>query len=173
MVPAEEERMDGLDLLRTCRQIYTETALLPYKLNTFGFGLSYHFSIKHEQRHLKSFQRAQIVNIEVAVYDRWGLSTLYYRPIEDLAEYSRYNLDFLPALEHIRIVIFAHSMSESDIESCKQNVRKQLGVLLGGRKPDITFEVSKESLVEYITRYSSFMDRPVMRHIDNVRWRYP
>jgi hypothetical protein len=64
-------------------------------------------------------------------------------------------------------------MLESDIEACKQNVCKHLGVLLSGRKPNITFEVSNGNSLGYIKRYSSFMDRPVMIHTDNVRWRYP
>jgi hypothetical protein len=38
MVPCASDRALGLDLLRTCRQIYSETALLPYKLNTFSFN---------------------------------------------------------------------------------------------------------------------------------------
>jgi len=57
---------NGLKLLNVSRQIYQETALLPYKLATFKFGLSGTWSYGHKRNAIKGFlDRRSEVQIEV------------------------------------------------------------------------------------------------------------
>lgn len=65
MVPPVSKRTHGIDLLRTCHQIYTETTLLPYITNTFAF--MYYYRAQHNLKSLKAFQRAQVTTIQVEV----------------------------------------------------------------------------------------------------------
>lgn len=55
MVPTISKRANGLDLLRVCRQVYAETALVPERANIFAF---YSWScIKYDLIRLQNFQR--------------------------------------------------------------------------------------------------------------------
>ena len=155
MVPVVASKELGMDLLRTCRQIYAETALLPYQLNTFCFD-NYCW-IKDHTEYLKPFQLAQITYFELDIIEKHGirLSYLDQNPVERLAKNGRYNLKFLPAVKHIRVLIFSkHVGSDIDVEVCKANVRNQLTTLLAGRELSITFEVHDMTRTDYLCQVS-------------------
>jgi hypothetical protein len=65
MVPPFSERMANISPRRTCRQIYTETALLPYKSNIFNFGTYPDF--RFDLGYVKSFQRVHIEKMQIEV----------------------------------------------------------------------------------------------------------
>jgi hypothetical protein len=70
MVPMYKERIRGLDLLRACRQIYSETALLPYTENTFSFRSF--SSAKDNMQRLKTFQLSAVTRVQFEVTHRIG-----------------------------------------------------------------------------------------------------
>jgi hypothetical protein len=76
--------------------VYAEIALLPYKTAIFA---TYHYSrLKKELEHLRSFQRAQIRDIQVEIWNpNLGLSGILLE--NDVSQMSGYNLEFLPALK--------------------------------------------------------------------------
>jgi hypothetical protein len=145
MIPPMSERTHGMDLLRTCRQIYTETALLPYKSNTFTFA--YYRMIEIDLRYLKTFQRAEITKIQVQVTDMAGLDIeiINQEKIGSLATVARHRLPGLPALKQIHILLFSEVEMGFDATVCEANIRRQLDVLLAGREIDIVFEVASTS----------------------------
>lgn len=71
MAPPVSDRLLGLDLLRTCRQIYSETALLAYSRNCYHFR---HVScFRSDIKRLKPFQRALISSIQLHAFISEGL----------------------------------------------------------------------------------------------------
>lgn len=62
------------------------------------------------------------------------------------------NLSFLPALKQVRLVMLCavFSRSTSRLEHEKVKTRKQLGVLLDGRKVEIVFESTESFWREYV-----------------------
>jgi len=145
-----------MDLLRTCRQIYAETALLPYQLNTFWFG-NYSW-IKDDIEYLKPFQLAQITHFQLDIVEKRGIRPRYpdyATPVGHLAKKGRYNLKFLPAVKHIHVLVFSkHIGLDWEVEVCKANVRKELTTLLAGRELSITFEVHDMTSVDYLCKVS-------------------
>ena len=140
-----------MDLLRTCRQIYAETALLPYKTNTFSFQK--YVGIKQGLRYLKPFQRAQIVDVQLEIFQRSNLRLPNNAAIEGLAQLSKYNLDFLPALKRLHILIFStRDKPVPKVEESTGEILRDLNVLLAGRRVSITFEATEEHRWEYSTK---------------------
>jgi hypothetical protein len=75
--PPFKENRNTLALLRTCRQIYSETALLPYKSSTYSCDLWQPLS--HGLRHMKRFQRAQIEDLQVELDLPWSRNPVEFR----------------------------------------------------------------------------------------------
>ncbi|KAH3989403.1 hypothetical protein HBI25_120030 [Parastagonospora nodorum] len=135
MVPPFAERMNGTQLLRTCRQIYTETALLPYRANTFI--LETLDTIKHELKKMKPFQRARIEKIQFEVNTNlFMLDTAL----------GKDNLEVIPGLKHVHVVAFCDSSRDaSDVsertKSVEAAIRNVLDEGLAGRQVKSTCEV--------------------------------
>jgi len=140
MIPPFAERSNGTQLLRTCRQIYTETALLPYKTNTFIFET--YTPVKYDLKRMKAFQRAHIEKIQFDVDCQAG-DTDPYKLMFALGED---NLEVLPGLKHVHVVAFCchgrYGPGFSDkMKSVEAVIRNILNVELGGRQLKSTCEV--------------------------------
>ncbi|KAH7076491.1 hypothetical protein BKA63DRAFT_593897 [Paraphoma chrysanthemicola] len=156
--PPVSQPLLGLDLLRLCRQAYFETALLPYKMNTFHFD--YIGCGESDAKYLKPFQRAEIVDIQLDTLSVRGLGFPFGIPLERIAtegRYRRYTLEFLPSLKRVKILTFENTWSKTDYEQCKDNVRKQLDVLLAGRHVDVSFEKVQETWSAYVKKRLIFL----------------
>lgn len=62
MMPRPSERENAFDLLRTCRQIYAETALLPFSANTFSW--SFYSNLGTSVRAFRKFQCSQLLEVQ-------------------------------------------------------------------------------------------------------------
>jgi hypothetical protein len=151
MVPRITDREHALALLQTCRQIYAETARLPYKSGILH-AVDYRY-IKRELGYLKSFQRAQFSELHLEAYHE----NLLIRPdplVTDLSKKDKYNLDFLPGLKRIRVVIFKkHIWVGLSIESLVAGVQARLDLMLVGKNIAITIEIVDVTPEEYCDWY--------------------
>lgn len=148
--------LQGLPLLRTCRQIYAESAMLPFRLNTFSSD--YINWVTDNFRCMRAYQRAQIMDLQIDVRIREGACV----PETDVVEvalstrrlpWGRYKFDGLPALKRIYVLIFTKSSQLGSIEEkCKEEVLGQLNSLLPRRQVDVTFEVRQDSSAKYFEK---------------------
>jgi hypothetical protein len=145
IIPSIATGTVNLGMLRCCRQIYAEAALLPYSMNTFTF---YDYDrIELDFKLLKPYQRAPITHIQLEVRLLSGLKRKF-GTLEHLATLSGYSLGFLPALKQVRVLILHRGMKKPDEVITK--VQEQLGVLLARRDIQIVFELSDEHWYDYI-----------------------
>jgi hypothetical protein len=153
MRPPVTDPLQGLPLLRTCRQIYAESALLPIRLNTFSF--TYDGWVNSHFKSMRTYQRAQILNLQIDLRDAQGLCIPKAALVEGALStglYKHYKFDCLPALKRIHVLIFKSIQSGSSAEECKENVLRQLKMLLPGGQVDVTFEVRQDSKARYIDK---------------------
>jgi hypothetical protein len=145
MVPRASDRALGLDLLRTCRQIYSETALLPYKLNTFSFN-SY-MDVNPHLATLARFQCRQITDIQLHVPTQAGLLWTTHRFASYVTRFQKRQLKLLPALKRLQILVFEpqglSTASGPYMSEAIRNTRKQLDTLFATKDLAITFEEMK------------------------------
>lgn len=143
-MPPVVEQKYGLDLLRTSRQIYSETALLPYKRNTFT---TYRTWFASALKHLKPFQLAPIEEIYFEATSSTGIRLFYGRTD---VQARRTKLDFLPGLKRIQVLLFRHPMGHRSFEeTAKKTALRQLESFLEGRDVKITFRAMECTWHEY------------------------
>ncbi|KAH4935014.1 hypothetical protein HBI79_080140 [Parastagonospora nodorum] len=153
MVPPFAERRNGTQLLRTCRQIYTETALLPYRANTFVFYT--YIPIKHDLKYMKAFQRAQIEKIQLYTDCLAG----GIEPYKLMVALASDKLKVIPGLKHVHVVAFCQpGRDESDFsertKSVEAAIRNVLDEGLTGRQLKSTCEVlAGNAWSEYIHKW--------------------
>jgi hypothetical protein len=99
-LPKPSERLNTFALLRVCRQIYAETALLPFSGNTFSVVACR--KMGNPAKAFKKYQCSQITHLQVELWDsavrvspRWFVSLL-----------SLKNFAFLPGLRCIKVQLF-------------------------------------------------------------------
>ncbi|KAF2830992.1 hypothetical protein CC86DRAFT_272702, partial [Ophiobolus disseminans] len=98
------EREKPFELLRTCRQIYAETALLPFSANTFSWNLSN--QMKSSLSAFRKFQGNQLREVQFELVSR-DMRADYNRN-RARGMFSRVDhRKQLPSLQHIKICIFA------------------------------------------------------------------
>ena len=111
------EAHNATALLRTCRQIYAEAALMPLLLN--NFCVQDGFSTYYALRNLKPHQRKHITSIRIEVlsveYDRFTLTEFSNRSVS----ISR----LLPNLRKICVFVFGPSTS-NDGETVQEIERR-------------------------------------------------
>ena len=139
--PPTHQRYCDFTLLRNCRQIYQETAVLPYQLNTFTIiNLQ---SLKADLGRPTDFQREQIVNIRLDVTKRTGLS---FGVAGNAADLQQRNRALLPALKRIHVHVFGPDLYRTQIippghtNDCINKVREQLDIQFDTKGFDISFE---------------------------------
>ena len=166
MVPRITDREHALALLQTCRQIYAETARLPYKSGILN-AVDYRY-IKRDLSYLKPFQRAQFSELRLEAYHE----NLLIRPdplITDLSKKGRYNLDFLPGLKCIRVVIFKKRIWVGhNIASLVAGVRARLDLMLVGKNIAITVEIVDVTPEEYCDLYER-LQRNLLYHANQLQ----
>jgi len=154
MVPRITDRRNALALLQTCRQIYTETALLPYKLGILN-AVDYHY-IKRDLDYLKPFQCAQFSELQLEAYHE----NLLIQPdplVTDLSKKEKYNLNFLPGLKRIQVLIFKKRIWVGlNIASLVAGVRARLDLMLVGKNITITIKIVDMTPEEYRKLYEWF-----------------
>lgn len=141
MAPPVRDRVLGLDLLRTCRQIYSETALLPYSRNCYHFR---HVScFRSDIKRVKPFQRALISSIQLHAFTSEGLlgSPEEHQTAEKAAR------DHLQGVKQIHVLVVDMTLYGDDPtpireQTCKK-ITEQLEQLFPNRKIVITFEFVK------------------------------
>ncbi|KAF2831381.1 hypothetical protein CC86DRAFT_138684 [Ophiobolus disseminans] len=152
MVPPKTERAFGLCLLRTCRQIYSETALLPYKLNIITF--SHLSSFRHELMVLQKFQRSQVVGIHLEASRRSGILYPHQNFAKNAANYRKRNLALLPVLKRIHVLVFGPDpFPVSYVDDCIKNSRYQIDIMFATENMEITFEVMTISWLDYYGKW--------------------
>jgi hypothetical protein len=153
MLSPFSERDNSLALLQTCRQVYAEIALLPCKTAIFA---TYHYSrLKKEPENLRPFQRAQIRDVQVEIWNpNLGLSGILLE--NDVSQMSGYNLEFLPALKRVHLLVFKRELDvrrNIQFEELLATARNKYVQLLAGRELDIVVVVSEEKYSDYIARF--------------------
>lgn len=137
------DRTNVMDLLRTCRQIYVESACVPYSLNIFSFD--FYDSIYDHFKRFTLHQRANITHIQLNNLDHFSLQLLTQQPIEVVAKQKKFNLSFLPALKQIHVVLLAAQFDAAQ-EGRGHMVEDQLKVLLAGsRNVEILLETTSKT----------------------------
>jgi hypothetical protein len=138
MNPPKTAKACGLDLLRTSRQIYLDTACLPYKLNALSLH-GYHMH-KRVLKYIKPFQREQFTDVKLEVTD--GHCIYLDRKTTSSEQLRKNQLDFLPELKRIHVLMFPpgdHSDTWKTV--CKDTVLKQLELVLADSDLVVKFEV--------------------------------
>jgi hypothetical protein len=140
--PPFKENRNTLALLRTCRQIYSETALLPYKSSTYSCDLWQPLS--HGLRHMKRFQRAQIEDLQVELDLPWSRN-----PVR-IQELCVDKLAILPGLKRVRILAFRDKyVLEHELEESRETIRNSLEPILAGTNISTMFEVAEMGSYEF------------------------
>jgi hypothetical protein len=152
LMPPVTKRKNALALLRACRQIYAETALLPYKSSIFSttFGAA----LKPRLQSLKSFQRAQIEEIQFEVLITQLSTRERLRSMVNQLDVKK--LAILPGLKRVGICVFcpkhiSESRSEykSRLKKCKRIIRKETARRLAGKDIRIMAGSSKQNWRNY------------------------
>ncbi|KAF2132696.1 hypothetical protein P153DRAFT_354172 [Dothidotthia symphoricarpi CBS 119687] len=148
MRPSNIDRNDGLTLLRTCRQIYHETALLPFRSNFFIFSaVSLWGSKLNMFRMLRGYQLQQITSIKLEIDSFTGVNLHTLQLVFDgCSRRSHASMSqALPGLKHIHICVFnPPGLSESVLEDYKNRRLeqiKQIKQFFSGRNLDISVEM--------------------------------
>jgi hypothetical protein len=96
------ERKNAFSLLRTCRQIYAETAVLPFTINRFS--MTCYWTLLKSSKHFRKYQCSQIEKIQLE-QSMYGLQERYRELVKsNLAERSLSTV--LPGLRRIHIRAF-------------------------------------------------------------------
>lgn len=151
MVPRITDRTNALALLQTCRQIYTETALFPYKSGILNTG-SYRY-IKRDLSYLNHFQRGLFSELRLDAFHK----DLMINPDPlgtDLSKKDRYNFNFLPGLKRIHVTLFKKCIwAGHDLAVLVAGIRARLDVLLVDRNLTISIEIVDVRPEEYSILY--------------------
>ncbi|KAF2030023.1 hypothetical protein EK21DRAFT_33876, partial [Setomelanomma holmii] len=109
-VPQATNQKLGLNLLRTCRQIYAESALMPHTQNTFFITIYGGY-----KRFFKNFRTYQLAQIQVLITDVCHEVGFLLPPFDQLKESDTWSahvrgqwpkLDFLPGLKRVHVLVF-------------------------------------------------------------------
>ncbi|KAF2132694.1 hypothetical protein P153DRAFT_363982 [Dothidotthia symphoricarpi CBS 119687] len=127
-----------MSLLQTCRQIYSEGALMPLSLNTFTIESPR--CMKRLQKCLKEYQRKQIVSIqlelEVLNYSAW-FDPWYF-------EYYKISIPVIfPGLRQLRVLVLSPSANDTSFQEAEGHVRDQLGPLIQGMPSPVNILVEQ------------------------------
>lgn len=149
LAPLVAYRLSTFGLLRVCRKIYSETAPLPYSLNTFSF--EYQEDIRRHLGSLKPFQRASITRIQFTVNSIGGISC-WGCTLEMLVRLfgSKLDASTLPALRCVHVLVFEASLrGDATSEDILQKVERQLEALMAGRDVKVVYEVMETPGKDY------------------------
>ncbi|KZM18533.1 uncharacterized protein EKO05_0002345 [Ascochyta rabiei] len=143
--PSDSESSNDVALLRSCRQIYSETAIYPSRLGMFACTNSR--DLKRSAKKLKAYHRKQVMRLRLMCRNvRDGL--LYF----DFT--SRYKIvlkEVFPALSHIEVLIHEVSdQKDDDFRKAADLVRAKLVEEVEDSGYAITVEGTAEKMKSYI-----------------------
>jgi len=132
-------RSYSLNVLRTCRQIYAETTLLPYVTNVFSFD--HPRSMKVALSHVGLIQRRQITKIELESRGHLGLMEMKSKAkfFSNLDKTRKLYSGALTGLESIHVNIIKTKYLSWNVMQ-KLSTRKQLNAMFFTGTVDITIE---------------------------------
>lgn len=117
-----------------------------------SFSLFAYERIKQDLALLKPHQLKQITHIQLEI-GKGSLRVGFGEYLNSLARKSKVNLDFLPALKHVRVVVAANRRASVDsLEGFKRRAEEQLEVLLAGKDLEIVFETDRQTEKNYTAR---------------------
>ncbi len=166
LVKSSMKKKQNLALLGVCRQVYAETALLPFTLSTFSirYVKTWHkwlADIKTARAANIKFVQCQMTQVGSVVwtpYERWSSRTLV-----DLVS-PHLKLRELPLLKHIEITIELFSFTSfarGDAETKAHAVEsaKSLNRAIQVQRPDVTIEIwiKEEEFQELVSRSLSLL----------------
>ena len=132
VVKASKKQRRSFPLLRTCRQIYREAALLPYKLNVFKFQSRMEIQWF---RHLLRVQRDAVQEIEWSTFRAGVLSNCTHWLCIDLDIINSHKVPRLPSIKRALVHVYElhlHDEHISDEEKLQIEQNEQEIVKLFG-----------------------------------------
>jgi len=132
VVKASKKQRRSFPLLRTCRQIYREAALLPYKLNVFKFQSRMEIQWF---RHLLRVQRDAVQEIEWSTFHARLLSNWTHRYCVDLDFIKSHEFPRFPSIKRALVHVcelYLHDEHIPDEEKLQIEQYEQEIVKLSG-----------------------------------------
>lgn len=108
--PSAAEPRNGMALLRTCRQIYSETALYPMKSATFTYGHIVY--LKRSIKSLKPYQRRQITHLQMECICYGNMITSCR---QEVYQFNRHVRKKLPASTSMTVLFSETNIVAADI----------------------------------------------------------
>lgn len=147
VVPRVEEQPECLALLRTCRQIYGETAALPYNANLFSFS--------SQESMYRFFERLTIAQRELICSLQLELRSDSWHEEESL---DAENIDeafekWLPNLKHVHVLVFNRYWSGHGTDEEIPGRMKNVDHI------EFTFERTTNLFSQFNTRYVFFSSK--------------
>lgn len=120
--PASDETDIGVALLRCCRQIYSEAATIPLRLNTMAFDSTR--QLEHAMKRFKAHQRKLITTVRLEIN---ATSTSRAFMLFDAPRL----LNTCPALKHFQVVLFNTPTEDMQVlRDCEAHLCRELNPLL-------------------------------------------
>jgi hypothetical protein len=115
VLPRPCDRINIFALLRVCRQIYAETALLPFTANTFSFVDFW--DIGRRTKDLRKYQYSQIRTLQLELYYLYPVNAVNQDRLRALLNKIRLIKRF-PCLQCIHICLFP---TAKRLKACRSN----------------------------------------------------
>ena len=146
------DRNNPMALLRTCRQIYYETAILPYKLNTITVGTVHRLTAL--VRHLRPYQYTRITSLELQL-DHHNPEYLMrvWGPVAIAAQFPI--LEKLPELRRIEVRLFDYvaALGPGILSKLESGILSKLRACLP--QVDVTLTTSEDSQRTYYLQWAN------------------
>jgi hypothetical protein len=147
LLPQPQERINAFTLLAACRQIYAETAALPFAANTVSISSCYRLSV--ERRRLRRGLRSQITELSVEMS-----TSRLVRSWGGIESFEVTKLALFPGLKRVRFCLFPvenwQNISFPEGETLLRSLFEQE---LSANGYGMLVEKMDMSLCEYIQRY--------------------
>jgi hypothetical protein len=121
-LPERRERSNAFALLRVCRRIYAETAVLPFFANTISIGDCW--LLRRDARRLRTSQRNQVTELSIEVHtSEHGLDDEEHRVFLE-GELRMGKFALFPSLQRLNFYLFSsnHWQNKSFLE-CETRIR--------------------------------------------------
>ncbi|KAJ8112074.1 hypothetical protein OPT61_g5473 [Boeremia exigua] len=140
LTPPPDETGIGVALLRTCRQIYSETASLPFRLNAMAFDSIW--QLERGAKRFKCYQRKQFTTLRIEVDSIAAVSTTF--SLRDIHRMVRIR----PAMKCIQVVVFSTSAqtNKDALKEAEVRLRHDFGLYLKDRVIQVTIKGCDQQL---------------------------
>ncbi|KAF9699607.1 hypothetical protein EKO04_002190 [Ascochyta lentis] len=144
-IPSASEPSNGAALLRTCRQIYSETALYPSRFGTFA--CTNPRDLKQSAKGLKTYHRRQVMRLRLACKN---VTSGYSHHFDSYSRYAINLKNLFPALSLIEVLIHEVSDQENDdFQESADSVRRALGSVFEESEYTMVVEGTPEKMEPY------------------------